>query len=361
MSYAPFDFGKSPLRVGVLGASRIVPKALLEPARNPVLSDQVRVVAIAARDATRARVYAEQHGISRAYGSYEELIGDPEIDAVYNALPASGHRPWTLRALDAGKHVLCEKPFGLDVDEAIECVHAAEENERLLMEAHHWRYHPLVPECEEALRSFDEPFSIEAVFDGSLNNPGDIRLDPALGPGVLMDFGCYLIQWSSWAARILRSARRGDGSVEPVEPRVTRALVTEREPGVDVAAEFALDFDGIGASLRCDMRDGTPFQAFVRVHGKDKTLHFESPLIGEGSRVEVTVAGWARTTHSKGPSTYLGQLQALVAALKSGEPPLTSGEDIVRTQATLDAVYRAGGVIGRRELRERTLARARAR
>src|SRR5690606_24531118 len=138
--------------------------------------------------------------IPRAYGSYQELIDDPGLDAIYVALPCSEHVPWTLKALRAGKHVLCEKPFALHLDEATQAVELAGECGKILMEAHHWRYHPLVPLAETAFQELGQLKSIRAEFTGALNNPSDIRMNPLLGPGVLMDFGCYLVQWVSWVA-----------------------------------------------------------------------------------------------------------------------------------------------------------------
>jgi predicted dehydrogenase len=307
------------------------------------------VVAVAARDESRAQEYASEHGIARAYGSYRELIDDPEIDLVYNALPASGHAPWTISALESEKHVLCEKPFGLHAEEAQRAVEVAVSHRHLLMEAHHWRYHPLVPKMGTALGSLRGDVKIEAVFNGGLNNPGDIRFSPALGPGVLMDYGCYTIQWSAWAAQVI-SAR----SKQEV-PTVQEAQMTEAEPGIDLVADVHLDFHGISAHLLCDMRDEAPFRAYLRAEGENGFVQLETPLIGEGAKLEKSLDGQTETTVSEGPSTYVGQMVALLDALESGEPPITSGDDIVRTQRTLDAIYEHGGVISRRDLRQRAL------
>ena len=134
------------LRVGTLGAARITPAALIKPAR---LMPEVTVTAVAARDPERARRFAAQHGIATVHGSYEELLADPDVDAVYNPLPNSLHAPWTLRAIAAGKHVLCEKPLAANEAEAAEVAAAARSSGLVVMEAFHYRHHPLARRMRE--------------------------------------------------------------------------------------------------------------------------------------------------------------------------------------------------------------------
>src|SRR5262245_55899785 len=138
------------LRIGILGAARIAPRALVEPARA---CPRVEVVSVAARDPERARAFADEHGLSRAEPSYEALVASPDLDAIYVALPNGAHAPWSIRALAAGKHVLCEKPIASNGDEADEMVRAADEHGRVLMEAFHYRYHPLAQRVVEVARS----------------------------------------------------------------------------------------------------------------------------------------------------------------------------------------------------------------
>ena len=132
------------LRIGVLGWARITATALIEPARH---LPTVTIAAVAAREASRAQTYAARHGIPVAYGSYQDLLADPDIDAIYIPLPNSGHGPWTRHAIEAGKHVLCEKPFASNSVEATGVAAAAEAAAAsgiVVMEAMHYRYHPLV-------------------------------------------------------------------------------------------------------------------------------------------------------------------------------------------------------------------------
>lgn len=139
------------IRIGILGAARIVPQALLGPARRV---PEVAVVAVAARDAARAQAFARKHRIPQVYASYAELVADPLIDAIYNPLPNGLHGVWTMRALAAGKHVLCEKPFTANAAEAQQVADvAAAHPDRVLMEAFHYRYHPLAARMQAIIQS----------------------------------------------------------------------------------------------------------------------------------------------------------------------------------------------------------------
>jgi predicted dehydrogenase len=130
----------SDLRIGALGAATITPMALLRPSRK---ANGVSVTAVAARDRSRAEKFARKHAIEKVHAGYDALLADPDVDAIYNPLPNALHAEWTLRALDAGKHVLCEKPFASNAAEAQKVHEAAEANDRIVMEAFHYRYHPL--------------------------------------------------------------------------------------------------------------------------------------------------------------------------------------------------------------------------
>src|SRR5690349_18288929 len=165
------------LRIGTLGSSRISQPALIEPAASV---PEVIVAAAAARDLPRAEAYALRHGLEKAYGSYEELLADPDIDAVYNPLPNSLHGPWTLRAIAAGKHVLCEKPFASNADEAAQVAQAAQAASAsglVVMEAMHYRYHPLIQRLAEVVGELGPVRHIQCWTSFAITNPGDIRYD----------------------------------------------------------------------------------------------------------------------------------------------------------------------------------------
>src|SRR5215468_9851466 len=198
-----------PLRLGILGAARIAPMALVAPARR--VGDAV-VTAVAARDAARASAFAARHRIPRVHPSYEALLADPEIDAVYNPLPNSLHAPWTIRALDAGKHVLCEKPFSATVAEAEAMAAAATRTGRVLMEAFHYRYHPLFARMRSIIAAGEigTVRRFEATFCIPLLRANDIRWRADLAGGALMDTGCYavhLLRHLAQSEPTVRSAR----------------------------------------------------------------------------------------------------------------------------------------------------------
>ena len=182
----------TPIRIGILGAASIAPMALIRPARR--VPDAV-VAAVAARDEARAARFADKHGIARVHPSYAALLADPEPDAIYNPLPNSLHCEWTLRALEAGKHVLCEKPLASNAEEAERMAKAATNAGRVLVEAFHWRYHPLADRMREIVTSGElGPIRhVEASFCVPMIRRGDIRYRWDLGGGATMDLGCYAI------------------------------------------------------------------------------------------------------------------------------------------------------------------------
>src|SRR5512135_1936060 len=140
----------TPLRIGILGAARIAPMALVRPAQQV---PEATIVAVAARDPIKAQAFATKHGIPDVHPSYDALLADPAIEAVYNPLPNSLHCEWTIRALDAGKHVLCEKPLATNAAEAERMAEAASRTGRVLVEAFHWRYHPLAARMKNVVES----------------------------------------------------------------------------------------------------------------------------------------------------------------------------------------------------------------
>jgi predicted dehydrogenase len=178
----------SPIRIGVLGAAAIVPMALTNPAHSV---PEAQVVAIAARDPKRAEVLARKHHIPRVHRTYSDLLADPEIDAIYNPLPNNLHAEWTIRALKAGKHVLCEKPIASNAQEAEEMARTAYETGLVLSEAFAYRYHPLTACVKEIIASGEvgNIKHIEAQFCFLLPSPNNIRFNYELAGGALMDCG----------------------------------------------------------------------------------------------------------------------------------------------------------------------------
>jgi predicted dehydrogenase len=246
------------LRIGILGAARISRKALLTPAST---NSEVEVTTVAARDPQRAKEYAAKHGVPRVAASYEELVTDPEIDAIYNPLPNGLHGRWTLAALAAGKHVLCEKPFTANADEARAVADAAEKSGLVVMEAFHYRYHPLTQRMQEIVESGElgKLQVVEASFCFPLPKFSDIRYNFDLAGGALMDAGCYAVHM----IRLLGGAQANG------EPEVVRAEAKLRGANIDRAMRADLRFPaGHTGRILCSMWSSDVFKISARVVGE---------------------------------------------------------------------------------------------
>jgi predicted dehydrogenase len=317
------------LGIGILGAAGIAPAAVIRPARR---SPDAEVVAVASRGG--AEEYARVHGIPRSHGSYAALVNDPEVDVVYNALPPSLHAEWTIAALEAGKDVLCEKPFALNAEEAERMLAAAARTGRRVIEAFHDHYHPLSVRMREIVASgvLGTLEHARARFDGeNLYDPRSIRHDPTLGGGALMDLGCYPAHWL-----------RTTFGAEPV----VRSAIAVRNPlGADLEMTAELDFpDGMTATLATSMAEGVALDSSLEVRGSRGRLLVENIVFpSAGHRIVLEVDGVERESTVAGDTTYDHQLAALVAGLRSGEPLPTEGADSVHTMRLIDAIYAAAG------------------
>jgi predicted dehydrogenase len=325
------------LRIGTLGSSRISSPALIEPAaRVP----EVTVAAVAARDLARAEAYALRHGLEGAYGSYEELLADPDIDAVYNPLPNSLHGPWTLRAIEAGKHVLCEKPFASNADEAAQVAQAASASGLVVMEAMHYRYHPLIQRLTEVVGELGPVRHIQAWTSFAIVNPGDIRYDYSLAGGALMDGGCYALD-------CLRLLGGDECSVTgALADPVDSAAVPE---AADRSLAVRLAFRGgvTGWFESSFTRDGA-FRADLHVICEDGLVHLDNFIFPLRGRLTATRKGTVVTDEpGAGESTYVYQLRAFAAAIASGEPFPTSAASALVTMRLIDDAYRAAGLAPR--------------
>jgi predicted dehydrogenase len=317
----------APLRFGILGAARIAPAALIRPSRAV---PEVHVTTVAARDRAKAIRFAQRNLIPRVLGTYEALINDPEIDAIYNPLPNSLHHEWTIRALRAGKHVLCEKPLACNAREAQEMVEAADASGRVLMEAFHYRYHPLARRVDEILASGElgRVRALEADFYIPLFlRPRDIRYEYALGGGALMDTGCYCVNLLRWL---------GKG-----EPRPVRVRARKTSPQVDRLLRADLRFDnGITATLGCSLAAFPPVKIYARVVGDAGEMHISNPFVPHafnGLRIE-TRESVRRERLSREP-TYNFQLRAFLAATRGADTNITDGRDGVKNMQVIDSIY----------------------
>jgi predicted dehydrogenase len=277
--------GASQVRIGILGAARIAPAALVNPGKN---NAEVVVAAVAARDASRARAFAKKHGIAKVHESYDALLTDPDIDAIYNPLPNGLHGQWTRAALAAGKHVLCEKPFTANAAEAREIAELAEESGRVVMEAFHYRYHPLTLRAEQIIASGVGGETPEVV----------------------------------WAHAKLH------------DPRIDRAMTAElRFPS------------GHTGRVRCSMWSSDLLRISARVIGERGQLHAINPVMPQLSHwFRVRSNGSTRTERFPHRASYAYQLDALAAAVLRGEPVKTPPKDSIENMTVIDAIYHAAGL-----------------
>jgi predicted dehydrogenase len=321
----------APLRMGTLGAARITPSALVRPAAG---TPDLEVVAVAARDRARAERFAAKQGIPRVHPSYEALLEDPDVDAVYNPLPNSLHCEWTLRALHAGKHVLCEKPLASNAQEARRMQEAAEKSGRVLAEAFHWRYHPLAERMQAILDGGElGPLRhVQGFMCAPLPLPGNIRYRLDLAGGATMDTGCYAVS----LVRFLAGA----------EPEVVSARARCSSPGVDRWMQAELRFpDGVSgrvttsifAARLLDLR-----AVAVGERGRMSVLNPVAPHLYH--RLVVETPEGRRVERVRGEATYTHQLRAFRDWVRGGVPMVTDAAHGVANMAVIDAIYRAAGL-----------------
>jgi predicted dehydrogenase len=316
------------LKVGILGAAAIAPAAIIDPARR---RSDVEVTAIASRGIERARAFAAQHDIPTAYGSYEELLADPAVDLVYVALPPSAHAEWSIAALQAGKDVLCEKPFALNGAEARAMTEAATATGRRLVEAFHDHYHPLAARTKVLARTLGRLISVEGVFVVRNSfEPGALRHEPALGGGAMMDLGVYPLH--------------GIRHLVDEEPVGATAVAQLNPAGADDSIEAELAFpSGVTGLIRASMSGD--LENWVRVVGERGELRVDGVVFpSKGHSILYTLDGVERTETVAGRSTYDHQLEALVDGLATGQPLPTEGQDSVLTMEAVDRIYEAAGV-----------------
>jgi predicted dehydrogenase len=319
------------VQIGVLGAARIAPTALIKPAKT---NADVVVAAVAARDVSRARAFAVKHGIARVHDSYEALIADPDLDAVYNPLPNGLHGRWTRAALAAGKHVLCEKPFTANAAEAREIAELAAKSDRIVMEAFHYRYHPLALRIEEIIASGElgKLERVEAALCFPLPNSSDIRYNYSLAGGATMDAGCY-------AVHLVRTFGGSTPEVVSAQPKL-------RDPRVDRAMTAEVRFaEGHTGRIRCSMWSPRLLEISAHVVGDQGELHALNPVLPQlYHRLSVRSSTGKRVEHFPRRASYAYQLDAFAAAVLRGEPVKTTPQDAIENMTVVDAIYRTAGL-----------------
>jgi predicted dehydrogenase len=319
------------VRIGLLGAARIAPGALTKPARAV---PEAAVVVMAARDRARAEKFAAKYGVPHVADDYAAVLAATDVDAIYNPLPNGLHAQWTMAALEAGKHVLCEKPFTANAAEAEEVAAAADRCGRVVMEAFHWRYHPLARRMVEIVRG-DELGRLRHIDVGlcfPLPMFNDIRYNYSLAGGALMDAGCYTVH----IARTLGGE----------EPEVVRATPKLRTPDIDRAMRAELRFpSGHTATITCSMWSSALLQLHARATGERGEMRVFNPTTPQlYHRMKVTADGSSRVERFPRKPTYEYQLAAFCAAVLRGEPTLTPPSESIANMRVIDAIYEAAGM-----------------
>jgi len=321
------------IRWGVLSTANIG-RAAVNPAIQA--SSNGELLAVASRDAERARSFAAEHGIPHSFGSYEALLERDDIDAVYVPLPNSMHREWAIRAAEAGKHVLCEKPLALDAAECAEMEAAAADHGVKLMEAFMYRFHPRTERVIELVRAgrVGDLGAIRSSFTFRLRSTENIRLDPELGGGALMDVGCYCVNVSR--------------TIMGEEPVAVQATASWTSRGVDDALAGILRFEG-GAVAHFDCALTMERCESYEVAGTDGQLVVPSAFLPGVGDVEIHESRGREgtTTHSvPGADEYRCMVEHFAdCALRDREPRYSASEAAanMRVIAALYASARGGG------------------
>jgi xylose dehydrogenase (NAD/NADP) len=329
------------VRWGLISTARINDRLI------PALRTDSRsvLVGIASRDRAKAEKYAKERAIPRPYGSYEAMLDDPEIDAVYISLPNGYHAEWSIRAAQAGKHVLCEKPLALSVDEVDRMTDAARRRGVVMQEAAMYRFHPQTHKVQALVTTsvIGEVRFLQATFTFTLNNRPDVRLDPTIGGGSLWDLGSYPV---SFARTMLRA--------NPIEVAAWQHM---SDTGVDNTFTGQLYFEGGAVAQFASSFEAVP-RWHVEIIGSGGRITLDQPYtnqIHESGRVTVISKGSVTTasdfgdsmadlveeTHTFEGNAYEYEVHSMAASILDGAPPVISLEDSRANVATLVALYRA--------------------
>jgi xylose dehydrogenase (NAD/NADP) len=309
---------------GILSTARIGAR-LVEGASRTGEAD---IVAVASRNEASAQRFAEAHGIPRAHGSYEALLADPEVEAVYIPLPNSMHVDWTLRALEAGKHVLCEKPMDRRPELVEHAFDLAAERGLVLSEAFMWRHNPQTARLRELLDegAIGAVRLVRACFSFMLTRDVDVRLDPALDGGALMDVGCYAVS----------GARLAAGG----EPLSVAAEVVTGPTGVDMRLTGLLRFDGdVLGMVDCGL--DLPSRSELEIAGTEGRIVLPDPWHCIAPRI-VVERGYEQEIVAVAPAdSYALELDDMAAAIRGERPPLLGRADALGQARTIAALYRS--------------------
>ena len=321
-------------RWGILSTANIARAAVI-PAIQAAANNEV--VAVASRDAERAENFAGKLGIPRAYGSYEALLDDADIDAVYIALPNSLHLAWAVNAAAAGKHILCEKPLALNAAQCREMAAAAEESGVLLMEAFMYRFHPQITTALDLIRdgAVGKLHHMHAAFTFRVTNPANIRLQADLGGGSLMDVGCYCV-----------NALRTFAGSEPIE---VQATATWHANGVDERMVGLLRFAN-GLTGQFDSALNLARRETFLAAGTEATLELPRTYLPGTGDTTVRVRKSYADAHEQtiaGVDEYQLMVEHFADCVRTGQPPRYGPEEAACNMAVIEALYRSAREDGR--------------
>jgi xylose dehydrogenase (NAD/NADP) len=299
------------LNWGLLSTARIN-HALIPPLR---VSKRNRLLAVGSRSQESADQYAREWKIPRALGSYESLLADPEIDVIYNPLPNHLHAEWTIKAVEAGKHVLCEKPLALSVEE-VDAIHAAaRKHGRVVAEAFMYRHHPQTWKVQELVKngSLGTLKLIRGSFNYVLRGEGNVRLKPEWGGGSIWDVGCYPI---SYTRTVLAEAPLEVFGWQVTGPTgIDETFVGQMRFENDVHAQFDSSFV-------------IPFHTFMEIIGSEGTLNIPNPFKpGVEEKIYLTRANKVETIKIRGQELYIGEVEDIADAILLGKDSLVSLSD----------------------------------
>jgi xylose dehydrogenase (NAD/NADP) len=314
------------LRWGLLSTARIN-QALLPPLRSSARNE---LTAVASRDLERAKVYADEWNIPRVFGSYEAMLADPDVDVIYNPLPNGLHMEWTVKAAQAGKHVLCEKPLAITVEEVDAITAAAQQAGVVVMEAFMYRHHPQTLKVKELVESgaIGKLQLIRGSFTFNISDENDVRLNSSLSGGSIWDIGCYPISY----ARLIIGA-------EPLE--VFGWQITGARSGVDETFIGQMSFvNNLYAQFDSGFR--TPRRSHIELVGSEGAMMVPQPfqpyvnekiILKNGEKEEVITI--------PGEDLYLGEVENMADAILDGRPTRVSLADSRSNVATIKALLRS--------------------
>ena len=312
------------MRLGLLSTANINRAILVGAAKTT----QVDVIAVASRDAARADAYAAEHGIATAHGSYEALLADPDVEAVYISLPNGMHHEWTMDALAAGKHVLCEKPYTRHPREAEEAFDAADAAGLVLAEAFMYRHHPQTATIARLVAdgAVGRLCAVKTTFTFPLHDLSNVRALPELDGGALMDVGCYCVS----GIRLLAG-----------EPEHVRGEQVTGTTGIDMAFHGTLRCAGdVVGQFEATFR--SPQRQSLEVVGEDGVLVVEAPWrVDWGGSVTLRRDGSTELVEVEEADAYTLELENLAAAIGGRAPALLGRADAVGQASAIDALYRS--------------------